>query len=71
MFDVDVINKRLVDKKTVEIFGKSYEVKNCVKIVNPDIIKLCMVLVSDTSELSVALDIREYQLDSLLGVKHV
>ena len=35
MLDVEGIQRRLTGQQTVEAFGKSYEVKNCVKIVEP------------------------------------
>ena len=67
MFDVEVLSKHIAERHEIELFGKKYTVKNCVRILERDIIKLCVVLGSEDSEMSVFIDLREYQ----RGEKHV
>jgi len=67
MFDVEVLSKRIAERHEIELFGKTYAVKNCVRILERDIIKLCVILVSEESEMSVFIDLRDYP----KGEKHV
>jgi len=60
MFDVEVLSKRLAEVHEIELLGKTYTIKNCVRILEKDIIKLCAVLEADNSEITVFIDAREY-----------
>lgn len=70
MFDVSLISTHITENKSVNMFGKTYEVKNCVYLVCEDVVKANLVLASDTEELTVFIDMKNYPTNKLVGVKN-
>lgn len=71
MFNKELLSKKISEQTTLDILGKTYEIKNCVKVIDDDLIKLCLFLTSDDSSLTISLDVREYDHEYLLEAKHV
>lgn len=60
MFNIETILHDLVERKTTIIWGKEYEVRDCIFAADGDILKVNLYLVSADSELTIFSELRSF-----------